>query len=713
MKLRLSFLAGLATASVAYPQATPPPASATQPASLAAGIPDGDQMIESMKLPDVSLEAVLQLLEQWTGRTIIRPAALPTATLYFVTSRPMPKSEVITMLESLLSTNQIGLTPLGNNMLKVVPLPNVRTESPRMLEGRASDLPPSGVIMAKLFQLEFLRATEFGPQLTQFLNPQLGGPIIFDKSNSVFITDSVATLQRIEALLGQMDKPITANLKPKFYSLSYSKASVLVNQLRTILQGTVQNQLGTATSYSADDRTNQIVLIADPRQHAFFDDLIKSLDIKADPTTKNEVIHLKHANAKEVATLLTNLVSGQTQAASKSGQQSVRASQLPGATGPQPAPAAPAPVQATNALAIAGAHAEASNEFSNLLTILPDERSNAVIISGTVSDIQLITELVNKLDILLAQVRIEVVVAEVSAENDNTTGISALGLKIEGNKLVGFAGATPGMAVGGASTESSGISGFATVTRPAGGGYDLAGIISLTAHSVKSNVTILANTTLATTHNKEAEIFVGESRPTFGQIQTLDTIGGGTGNNPSALRSSIQQQEAGISMKITPLIGADGTVQLEISQTFNAFGTNVELGDGLRQPTVNKREAKSFLNVGDKEIVALGGYQSSTINKSRSRLGPIPIIGDLLGPRSSNSKRTELMVFIRPHVIRSIEDTTSDALIKMQATSNPEAVRKSLDYQTAIPPTNLSPEPEKAEEKQPKPASGPSLRRPK
>lgn len=677
IKLRTPLIAILALATSGFAQENPPSPRASH-ASLASLVIN-DEMFESMKVPDLTIESALQLIEQWTGRTVIRPSALPATQMSFSFSKPMMKSEAFVALESILSMNQIGLAPMGDRFIKVVPLPNVRTEAPRMIEGRAMDLPPSGVIMTKLFHLEFLRASEFGPQLTQFLNPQLGGPNIFDKANAIMITDSVATLQRIETLLEKLDKPITNNLTPKFYPLQYAKASVLVNQLRTILQGVVQNQLGTATTYSADDRTNQVVVITDPRQHPFFDDLIRKLDVKADPTTRNEVIHLKHANAKEVASLLSQLVSGQNQATSRAGQQSARPNQMSQAVGP-PAPGnAPAPAAGIAAnLGLPANLLDGTNEFSSLVTILPDERSNAVIISGTLGDIQLISDLVEKIDILLAQVRIEVVIAEVSSENSDATGISALGLKFEGNKLTGFVTSGPGIAIGGQSSDSGAPSGFATVTR-GDGGYSLAGILALTAHSVKSKVTILANTTLATTHNKKAEIFVGESRPVFGQIQALDTIGTGTSLNSSALRSSITQQEAGIKMTITPLIGADGTVQLEIEQTFNAFGLDVPLGDGLQQPSINKREAKSFLNVGDKEIVALGGYQNSTISKSRSRLGPIPLIGDLLGPRSGSVKHTELMVFIRPHVIRTIAETTDDAMAKMRTSSDPLAVQRSLD----------------------------------
>jgi len=308
--LRLTLLVGLLLPLPAAFAQTPPAANSAPAAP--------EVMIDQIKLADAPLDTVLQLLEQLTGRVIIRPATLPTANYTLVITRPMPKSEAILALETALAMNQVGVAPMGDSFLKVVALPSLRTEVPRMLLGRAADLPSSGTVMAKVFQFDFLRANEFVPQLAQLLNPQLGGPILFEKTNAVMITDSVSTLQRIEALVAELDKPVTANLAPKFYQLRFAKASVLVNQLRTTLQGVVQTQLGSATTYSADDRTNQVILISDPRQHAFFDDLIRQLDVKADPNTRNEVIYLRHAAAKDVASLISQLVSGPPPASSPS-----------------------------------------------------------------------------------------------------------------------------------------------------------------------------------------------------------------------------------------------------------------------------------------------------------------------------------------------------------------------------------------------------------
>jgi hypothetical protein len=125
------------------------------------------------------------------------------------------------------------------------------------------------------------------------------------KSNPGQYSKKNANLQRIEMLVKQVDKPGGGGMSTKFYQLrNGAKASDVVSKLRGIL-GTLQQQLGSVTTYSADDRTNQVILITDPRQFAFFDDLIEKLDTKADPNTRNDVNYLKHAKAADVVTVLT------------------------------------------------------------------------------------------------------------------------------------------------------------------------------------------------------------------------------------------------------------------------------------------------------------------------------------------------------------------------------------------------------------------------
>ncbi len=621
---------------------------------LAAQAPAGrtlasTDLVGPLTIPGGSLDDILGAVELLTGRTILRPQNLPAVTLSLNLKEKVSRQEAIQAVETLLNLNGIAITPLGTRFLKVTPLNAAKSEAPDFIEGSTLDLPPSGRTASKLFQLEFLRVGEFMPQIGGLLNPAAGSPpVVFDKSNAALITDSVSNLQRIETLVAKLDQPLLAGLKPKFYSLQSAKASDVVNKMRAILTGPLQTQLGSATSYNPDDRTNQIILIADPRQHGFFDELIAKLDVRADPNTRNEVLFLKHAAAKDVATILTQLVTGQNNAARQQGAETPR---VAGAT-----PAATSPAAATPAISVAalGLAIESSNQFSALLTILPEERSNSLVVSGTVDDIRLINDLVAKIDVLLAQVRIEVVIAEVTLTDANSSGISTLGLRLEGSKLVGFSGTGAGTSV----TE-------AVFSRPTPGETDLAATIALSTTPRKSNATILSQPNIITTHNKEGRIFVGEQRPVISSYLNDGSTTSSGNIVGTGYRSTVGQQKIGIELVVKPLIGTDGSVQLDIKQVVDDVLGEITI-DGNPQPRVGNRETESFVSVRSGEIIVLGGLQRTSDTKSSNRLGPIPIIGDLLGGRSKEVSRTDLVFFLRPTILTNTPADNAPALRQIE-----------------------------------------------
>src|SRR5262249_39235366 len=153
---------------------------------------------------------------------------------------------------------------MGDRFFKVVPLVNVRTEAPQFISGSALDLPASNKVATKLFQLNFLRVREFFDRLNTVLNPLGGGALLLDKANAALVTDTVSNLQRLELLVQALDKPIANRFTPKFYILSHgSKASDVVQKINALLNGELKNQIGTATNYTADDRTNQVIVMGD------------------------------------------------------------------------------------------------------------------------------------------------------------------------------------------------------------------------------------------------------------------------------------------------------------------------------------------------------------------------------------------------------------------------------------------------------------------
>jgi general secretion pathway protein D len=623
------------------------PTLAAQPAPVSQPRPvaDAEATVGPIMLRDESIDQVLVLMERWTGRTILRPQAMPAAAITLSLRETITKAEAIQAVETLLNLNGIALTPLGTRFYKATPLSLAKSEAPEFIEGSTLELTPSGRTASKLFQLTFLRIGEFMPQVTGLLNPAAGSPpVVFEKANSALITDSVSNLQRIESLLAKLDQPMLAGLSPKFYPLHFAKASEVVNKIRALVSGPLQSQIGTGTSFNADDRTNQVMLVSDPRQQPFFDELIAKLDVKSDPNTRNDLIFIKHARAKDVATILTQLVTGQNTAAKSSGADGGRPLTSANTPAAPQGPATAAPAAAPAGLAGLGLNLDSSNQFSSLLTILPDERSNSIVVSGTVDDVRLINELVNKIDVLLAQVRIEVVIAEVTLSDNASSGISALGLKLVDGKLVGFGATAAGVSVSDA-TFSAGTT-------------DLSATIALSTTPRKSNAIILSQPTIITSHNKAGHIFVGESRPTISSYLNDNT---GTSSGLGGYRSTVGQQKIGIDLTVTPLIGTDGSVELEIKQTVDDVLGEITI-DGNPQPRIGNRMTESVVSVHSGEIIVLGGLQRTSKTRSTSRLGPIPILGDLFGTRTRENTRTDLVFFLRPTVLTNTAEDNANAL---------------------------------------------------
>ena len=675
MRLSRSFvLAGFCLLPAALFAQIPETPSTTVPAAQAP-----EEMIDNLRLRDAQVDFVIDRLEVWTGRIVLRPQGLPTPLITLNITKPIPKSEAIQALVSVLAMNNIGVVEMGDKYLKIIALANqARTEAPELITGSTLGMPPSGRTASKVFELGNLKTADFVPQLNTLLNVQLGGAVLFNNTNAFLVTDSISNLQRVEQLIAALDRPASTDFAPKFYTLRFAKASDLVTRVKQMLQGPGQQALGNSLSFSADDRTNQAVLIADPRQHPFFDELIAKLDVKADPNTRTDVLQLNNAKAVDVATLLSQLVTGQTAAARTAGQQPHNRNN----------PASPARPAANNAAPAANApatalvqNAAAAETFSSLLTILADERSNALVVSGTADDIRLLRELVVKIDVLLAQVRIEVVIAEVTLNDDATTGIDSLGLRVEDNKLTGFLASGPGGSIGGIGNGTA--SGFADSS---GYGQNLSAAIGLSTTPRKNNTTILSVPTIVTSHNKEAEIFVGETRPVISGTTSTPT----GNNNGLSTSSSVTQQEIGIRLKVTPLIGPDGSVQLEVEQEVeDVLGTVVI--DGNEQPRIGRRTTNSFVSARNGDIIVLGGLQRESNSKVSSRLGPIPFIGDLFGRRSRSKSRTDLIFFLRPVMLTNTAADNVEALGRLDKNPQGKAVRAVIDTRPAAVNTPVVP----------------------
>jgi general secretion pathway protein D len=667
-----TLLAQVPTSPAAYPRIPRAPINVSRP------LPDAGEEYVDFRLHNGEIDNVLDALETYTGKTIIRPGSLPLAPGgYTIDLNHIPKSEAILAIETLLTLNGLAVAPMGDHFLKVVPISSVRSEAPEYIEGSTLDLPSSNKIATKLFQLKFLRATElFGGSLGSIFSTQLqAGAVVLEKANAALVTDTVANLQRLETLIKAVDHPNEGNT-PVFYALHHAKASDLVTKVRALLASpAVQSRFASTTVYTADDRTNQVIILCDPRERPFFDDLISKLDIDSASNVRTEVIYLKHATAKDLGTTLESLITGQQSAAQKASSQSVRPGEI--TTNLQPAVAGmpPAPGSVNVATSSSG-----NNEFSSLMTVIADDRSNSIVVSGTVDDIRLMHQLIDKLDAALPQVRIEVVIAEVTLSDTDQSGITALGLTVGQSAngtthILNWAGT-------GTSTSSTGTTTGTSGTSIAGWDFTN-GIVNPLAFNAALNATsaggksltkVLSSQVIVTAHGKQAEAISGEQVPISSSTTSTPVTSG------FSTTGTTSYQTIAIDLKVTPLVGDNGDVQLTIDQKVNDIA-GYQVLNGNSTPIIAQREANSYVTVKDGQMIVLGGLQKTSKSSAQNKIGflfEIPIISQLLGGHTDDLERTELLFFIRPHIIPP-ESATGDTVKRIDEMSNKGQINEFLN----------------------------------
>ena len=656
-----------------------------------------EEMVGVLMLRDESAPQVLNLLEKMTGKIILRRQDITAVKINFNSQDELSKADAVLALESLLTLNGIMLTDMGGRFMKAVPATNVNSHVPVMLDGSTLGRTPSQQIYAKLFKFEYLQAEQAnGTTITPLLS-QNATSVVFPKSNALLITDALINLQRIEKIVQQMDKPQTIREEIQFIKLNYIQASEMQQRIDNLVQGPLKHYLEGNTSVTADERTNQLILITHPGNLDVIQRVIDSVDVDAAPLTASEVFPLRQAKAEEVVPIIEGIISGQkegreedakvarenTQNKSNSNNNQVANTPTTGPT-PQAAP--------TLQAATAGIASNSSLQFSSFVGLSADERTNAIVAYGTHQDLKTLKELIEKIDIPLPQVLIEAVITEVTLKEDQASGISSFGFDYTG----------VGNIFSNASITTAGGTGISAGTVDLNNPDEFSLTALVTASDTDSNARILSTPRIMVSHNEEGIINVSESRP----IITSSTS---YSNSDGNVRSNVEYRDIGIKLTVTPLIGADGTVQMKIEQTIeNVVGTiQVDEND---QPIIGIREATSTVSVQDNQVIVLGGLQQNSVTDGNSYVPifrRIPIIGELLGTDSAEYDRTELIIFLRPKVLQNpaIAQSLSDEYIDQA--EEKEAIQHYLKHNTS---DDLYMEGSKFEKEEPKATTQPATR---
>jgi general secretion pathway protein D len=610
-------------------------------------------------LVELGTNEVLTLLQSLVDKPILRQQNLPAVKITFDKgSKQLTVGQMVRALESLLALNGIALTTVGEDFIKAVPAAIINTQVPVLWEGTTLGAIPTQMIYEKVFRLDFLTPQEAIPLIQPIMSQ--GAPLALEKSGIILVTDALINLQRIERLLATIDAPSELGTEVLFFQLQNVEAQQVLRRLQQIQSGPLRRRLENNTSFDADDRTNQLIIFTHRSNRPIFEDLIEKMDIDVAPLTTTKVYSIRYAEATEIVSIIDQVISGQkqvrdNQSAAQNAAAARRAAQQQ------------AQQQAAN-VAAAALRADSSNlQFSDFLTLVPDERANSIVASGTASDLRALDALIEQIDVLLAQVRIEAVIVEVTLNKNDASGIDSLGFTYSQTsgadaKIIRT---IPAFSLGGISAEGDGI------IWDSDGNLDFSLLVSAVAS--KSNVQILSAPTIVTTHNREAKISVGERRPIITGTSTSAT---------TEFRSSqVQFQNIGIELSVTPLIGSNDVIQLEIEQSVEDIGGTVRV-DTNEQPIITSRQASSFVSVGNGQLVVLGGLQRVDADETRSKfpiLGHLPLLDRIFTRTTETSTRREVILFVRPHIIRTAAEADAMTREQINRLSNREAVNDYLD----------------------------------
>jgi general secretion pathway protein D len=599
---------------------------------------------------DADLGQIIQAVGEVTGKNfIIDPRVNAKVTM--VSSTPMSPAAFYEAFLAVLQVYGYVAVPSGK-VIKIVPNTDLRQLPANDLPNNVSST--SDEIVTQIVTLKNVSAAQLVPMLRPLI-PTYGHLAAYPGGNMLIISDRASNVSRVVRIIQRMDE--SGDEPIEVIPLHNAGAADVVKTVNSLNQSVGGEAGGALVKVVADDRTNSILLTGERSARLRLKALIINMDTPMATGGDVQVRYLRYADAEKIADKLK----GQATASAKA----------------QGGP----PVASQAAAGGGGSNVDAS------VTIWADVATNALIITAPPKIMKSLMGVIDKLDIRRAQVHVEAIIVEVDVNKSSNLGVQWLlfgqgsstvpagiiNLPGTGTSIVDLAAAalgvsqgtvtgtttTPGTVPGiaGTSTISSstvGTGATVAVGRVAKTGVSFAALIQALRSDGSSN--IISTPSLITMNNEEAEVKVTQEIPliTGSFSNTTQSVGG-----TSSPFQTIQREEVGTILKVTPHINEGNSVQLKIEQEDSSPGA--KLTDSADIST-NKRSIKTTVLIEDGGIIVLGGLMSDTVTESEDRvpgLGAIPIIGNLFKSRSGSRQKKNLVVFIRPRIMRDADATES------------------------------------------------------
>ncbi len=542
----------------------------------------------TMNMRDADIRALIQWVADNTGKNIVVHRAVQ-GNVTVLSPQPLTTDEAY----------QVFLSVLQVQGYAVIETPEALKIVPKALATKgglpAAGSSPSADMVVSLINIENVSAQK----MAELLRPLLSNEAVltpYPQTNSLVIADNATSIQSAKRIIKQLDK--SSDNAIELITLKHADANSVLQSLSSLIPATTGND-SMGINISVDERSNSILLAGDPAKRKQFKNLIAQLDTPLNGQGNTQVVYLHYVDAKEILPILKSLA------------QSIQATQ---------------------------------KDDSNTISIDSSESANALVINAPPAMLNTMKDVIQKLDIRRAQVMVEALIVEVSGDIANDVGVTWI--TNPENEFVGAVNTLGDLPLANAGGDDSPLA-----FTPGQGftfGYFNNGDLqaAIRALNATQNANILSTPTIVAIDNEEASLLVGQNVP-FKTGQSTSSA-----SSTSDPFTTIERQDIGISLVVTPRINQGDSITLDIQQKTESIAPSIEVASDI---ITNKREILTKALIKDDQILVLGGLiseEESEIQEKVPFLGDLPLVGKLFSSTGKTNSKKNLMVFIHPTILK-------------------------------------------------------------
>jgi len=710
-----ALLVALALAAPLVARAQQP--RAQQPTAQPGATVDGD--LVQLDFTDVELPVVIDTIARLTGKNFIYDDRV-RGRVTIVSPTKITIDQAYAVFESVLQVKGFTVVPGPGGARKVIPIREAKETNIETMRGEQKT-PDSDRFITRLIPLRYIDAQAITDTLKPLVSKD-ASMMAYPPTNTVILTDSASNISRILDLIGSIDVE-TYKEELTVIKVRHADATVMADQLSQIFEAEVSDTGtgaqgvaarvrarrpaatapgGTAELRSADRvrlitdaRTNSLIVLAARQRLDDIRAVVAKLDVPVSGGGRIHVYYLKHADSEELSQTLNALISGQavpSSSGASGGRSSARSSSLANVA------------QQAAAAGAAQAMRSAITELAEGVTITADPPTNSLVIQASQEGFSTVRTVIDKLDVPRPQVLVEALIMEIDISDGEDLGFSGLVRIFDGGGgSFGVGSLTDTNIVGDDSDDpedpedpeppaSSGSIGgidvndvqalltpllasavptnFVTAASIRTGSTLIQGVIR--ASATVNGTNILSSPNILTSDNEEAEIKVGANIPIItSRVQSAAGIDTATGSN-LATSVNVERQDIGVTLRVTPQISEGDAVRLEIFQEITDVNEALSGITGNTEDvgvSLSSRKVENTVVVANHETVVIGGLISDKYGDSENKvpwLGDIPFLGWLFKTTNKALTKTNLLVFLTPHIVRTPADLERETIRKRE-----------------------------------------------